>query len=84
MADAQSSGSDEDAEGSEDAEYELEHTPPPVADHHSSTRSSSPQSSLSSKPPNSYDEANDWRKNPELYGIRRSVSAAMLSRGGPR
>jgi hypothetical protein len=70
------SGSDVDAEGSEDDEYAhapnqssalLELNDPP-------TDSSSTSSGASRKRKTSIDEEEFMRTNPELYGLRRSVS----------
>ena len=69
------SGSDVDAEGSEDADYT--HIPIEATDalvlENAPTPSSSGSSNRSNKRKLSMEDEEDWRANPELYGVRRSV-----------
>jgi hypothetical protein len=75
------SGSDVDAEGSEDADYT--HIPVETTDalvlENAPTPSSSGSSSRSNKRKLSMEDEEDWRANPELYGVRRSVRTWMPS-----
>jgi chromodomain-helicase-DNA-binding protein 1 len=66
------SSQDEDAEGSEDGDYDLE-TPPPERVSPALDHSSSNESSRSMKRKASMDENELILQNPELYGLRRSV-----------
>ena len=68
---------DEDAMGSDDAEYELDSSPPPAIQNAAlrDTRSASETSSKLGKRKASADDEEDFMINdPELYGLRRSVS----------
>lgn len=70
--------SDQDAEGSDDADYEDIH--PAAAQHEDSDRSRSPSiaSDKSKKRKMSMDEEDYILANPELYGLRRSVRVKNL------
>ncbi|KAL8802117.1 MAG: hypothetical protein Q9200_006698 [Gallowayella weberi] len=75
-ADSFVSSHDEDAIGSDDADYDLENSLPPAAQpttHH--TRSSSHASSTSGKRKASVDDDDFMLADPELYGLRRSSRA---------
>jgi hypothetical protein len=70
------SGSDEDAEGSADDEYDLGPSATARSSHSPSTRSSSSPDRQSRKRKYSEDDLEEAiAHNPELYGVRRSVSA---------
>lgn len=72
MSDAE----DEDAEGEEDGDYDLEY-PPVEQNGHDANQASSPSgSSVSLKRKASMDDSELIAQNPELYGLRRSVSVA--------
>ena len=74
-ADSSESSHDEDAVGSDDADFELENSPPPAL--RSTTRqsrSSSVTSSTSGKRKASVEDDDYMLADPELYGLRRSVS----------
>jgi chromodomain-helicase-DNA-binding protein 1 len=68
---------DEDAEGSEDAEYDLDSIPP---DQHTSEpeQPSSAESAQSAKR-KAPDDSDVIQQNPELYGLRRSVSCCSAA-----
>ena len=65
---------DEDAFGSEDAEYDLESPLPPDIETTHNARSSSQDSRRPAKRKAGIEEHEYIMNNPELYGIRRSVS----------
>ena len=74
-ADASDSSPDEDAVGSDDADYELDNSPPPaVQPAPRNSRSSSETSSTSGKRKASVEDDDFMLADPELYGLRRSVS----------
>lgn len=66
------SSQDQDAEGSEDGDYDIE-TPPQERASLAPEHSSSNESSRSRKRKASMDENELMLQNPELYGLRRSV-----------
>ena len=69
---------DPDADGSEDAEYDLDTPPSAPADTHQDGRSSSEDSVPSRKRKASPEDDDYIKQNPELYGLRRSVSHLIL------
>ncbi len=71
---------DEDAPGSEDADYETETLPPPPSEAHHMERTTSEESNKSNKRKSSFEDDEFILKDPELYGLRRSVSAVMFPR----
>ena len=73
------SSQDEDAIGSDDADYEMESPPPPQVHMTRDDRSSSHDSPRPSKRKAGIEEDEYIMNNPELYGIRRSVGALLLS-----
>ena len=72
------SSQDEDAVGSEDADYEMESPPPVDIVTGHDTGSSSPDSPRPPKRKAGFDEDEHIFNNPTLYGIRRSVRQAEL------
>ncbi|KAL8912366.1 MAG: hypothetical protein Q9172_007517 [Xanthocarpia lactea] len=75
-ADASDSSPDEDAIGSDDADYELDNSPPPaVQPAPRNSRSSSETSSTSGKRKASVEDDDFMLADPELYGLRRSGRA---------
>ncbi|KAL8689405.1 MAG: hypothetical protein Q9218_004917 [Villophora microphyllina] len=70
------SSQDEDAIGSDDAEYDIEATPPPTTQlpTHGISSSSEP-STTSGKRKGSLDDDDYMLNDPELYGLRRSVES---------
>ena len=71
------SDDDEDADGEEDADYDAE---PPMAIQDSGrhgSMSSQSSSHHSKRKHDDYDEDECMAQNPELYGLRRSVSLSM-------
>ena len=66
------SSQEEDAEGSEDAEFDVEY-PPKIEVPPCDTRLSSQESSKLMKRKADFDEDDFIHKDPELYGLRRSV-----------
>ena len=66
------SSHEEDAIGSEDADYDMETPPSPDASAHRDARSSSQDSRRPAKRKAGIED--DIMNNPELYGLRRSVS----------
>jgi len=65
---------DEDAPGEEDADYDAETPPPEQSDGMRHDRSSSEESVRSGKRRTQVDDEELMKQNPELYGLRRSVS----------
>ena len=65
---------DEDAIGSDDAAYDIELLPPAQIQPSAVERSSSQASSTLGKRKASMDDEEFMLNNPELYGLRRSVS----------
>lgn len=63
----------------EDAEFDMEESPPSQHDDAVETRSSSSDSNRASKRKVSAAEDHYMRENPELYGLRRSVSIKSLA-----
>jgi chromodomain-helicase-DNA-binding protein 1 len=59
---------------SDDAEFDMEESPPSQHDDVAETRSSSSESNQTSKRKAAVAEDDFMRANPELYGLRRSVS----------
>ena len=73
------SGSDEDAEGSADDEYDLGPSATARSSHSPSVRSSSSPDPQSRKRKYSEDDMEEAiANNPELYGVRRSVSSRAV------
>jgi chromodomain-helicase-DNA-binding protein 1 len=72
-----SSDDDVDAEGEPDGDYDSE-TPPPRPTTHSRSRTSTSQESQRGTKRKASDD-DDFTRNPELYGLRRSVCAFLLS-----
>ena len=72
------SSHDEDAIGSDDADYEMESPPPPQVQITRDDRSSSQGSPRPSKRKSGIEEDEYIMNNPELYGIRRSVRHSMI------
>lgn len=73
------SDGDEDADGSDDADY---NAPSPTSHHSPDSRRSSVSSDASSVPRKRKADVDDdqyMQENPELYGLRRSVSQAHIS-----
>lgn len=70
------SSHEEDAIGSEDADYDMETPPSQDADAHRDARSSSQDSRRPAKRKAGIED--DIMNNPELYGLRRSVSRDRL------
>jgi chromodomain-helicase-DNA-binding protein 1 len=70
MADETDSSSDVDAEGEPDGDYDSE-SPPPEQAAHSRAHSSTSQESQGTKRKASNDD--DYLRDPQLYGLRRSV-----------
>jgi chromodomain-helicase-DNA-binding protein 1 len=68
------SSRDEDAVGSDDADYEME-SPPPLVVHvtHESDSSSEGSRRPSKRKAPTLNDEEHMKNNPELYGIRRSV-----------
>ncbi|KAF2842224.1 chromodomain helicase-like protein [Patellaria atrata CBS 101060] len=69
------SSQDEDAEGEEDADYDVESPPPAVSDTPQVDESSSSESQRPSKRKASVEGDDYMLQNPELYGLRRSGRA---------
>ena len=65
---------DEDAIGSDDADYDMETPPPADADMARDARSSSQDSRHGTKRKVGLDDDDFMLNDPELYGLRRSVS----------
>ncbi|KAL8733731.1 MAG: hypothetical protein Q9166_001924 [cf. Caloplaca sp. 2 TL-2023] len=81
-ADDSESSHNEDAIGSDDAEYESEHSPPPAVQPAAcDTRSSSETSSRSGKRKASVDDDDFILADPELYGLRRSIESDSEASG---
>ena len=70
------SSHEEDALGSEDADYDMETPPSPDAGAHRDARSSSQDSRRPAKRKAGIED--DIMNNPELYGLRRSVSRSEI------
>ena len=67
---------DEDAPGEDDADYDAESPPPEQAGEVSHDRSTSEESARPGKrKSDDVDDEEYMKENPELYGLRRSVSA---------
>ena len=74
-ADSSESSHDEDAVGSDDADFELENSPPEALQQATRyTRSSSETSTSLGKRKASVEDDDFMEADPELYGLRRSVS----------
>lgn len=73
-ADTSESSHDEDALGSDDADFELDNSPPALQQPTHPTRSSSETSSRLGKRKASVEDDGFMLADPELYGLRRSVS----------
>jgi len=71
------SSQDEDAEGSEDGDYSAEIPAVPQSDDARADRSSTEQSQRPAKRKASVDDDEHMQMNPELYGLRRSVSGSF-------
>ncbi|KAL8975191.1 MAG: hypothetical protein Q9197_000583 [Variospora fuerteventurae] len=69
------SSHDEDAVGSDDADYDMEDSAPAARPHLRDTRSPSQTSSKLGKRKASVEEDDFMLENPELYGLRRSVES---------
>jgi len=72
------SSPDEDAEGSEDGDYSMGIPPVPESDDARADRSSTEQSQRPAKRKASVDDDEHMQMNPELYGLRRSVSDSII------
>ena len=70
------SSNEEDAIGSEDPDYDMETPPSPRAGSHRDARSSSQDSRRPAKRKAGIED--DIMNNPELYGLRRSVSNSKI------
>lgn len=70
------SSHEEDAVGSEDADYDMETPPSPDEEAHRDARSSSHDSRRPAKRKAGIED--DIMNNPELYGLRRSVSCPEI------
>ena len=71
------SSNEEDAIGSDDADYDMETPPPADMETSHTARSSSQDSRRPAKRKAAIEEDTYILKNPELYGIRRSVSTPL-------
>lgn len=67
------SSQEEDAIGFDDADYDMEDSPTPIQPPAQDTCSSSQTSSKLGKRKASVEEDDDMSRNPELWGLRRSV-----------
>lgn len=73
------SSQDEDAMGSDDAEYDIEDTLPPTIQLSApEMRSTSEPSTTSSKRKGSFEDDDYMLNDPELYGLRRSVRSLLI------
>lgn len=70
---------DEDAPGEEDADYDAETPPPGPSDGMRHDRSLSEESTRPGKRKPDVDDEEYMKENPELYGLRRSVSVSSRS-----
>jgi len=73
------SSNNDDAAGSEDADYDMETTPPLEAGYGREERSLSQESRRPAKRKAGLEDDEHIMNNPELYGLRRSVSRPPLA-----
>jgi hypothetical protein len=82
MHDGPSPEDDEDADGSDDADYDVQSPPSKASPDSRHSSVSSDASSVSRKrkaePEPGVDDEHYMQDNPELYGLRRSVSWALV------
>ena len=74
------SSNDEDALGSDDPEYNMETPPPQIAESSRDARSTSQESPRQRKRKTGVDNEGFMLNDPELYGLRRSVSESLYTR----
>ncbi len=72
---------EEDAVGSDDADFDMETSPPADAGSRGDTRSSSQDSRRNGKRKAGADHDDYMLENPELYGLRRSVGTGLPDSG---
>lgn len=78
--DTSESSQEEDADGSEDGDYDIETPPPAQSDAGRPSSSGSEESRRPSKRKASVEDDEYIMKDPELYGLRRSVRTCFLTR----